>query len=165
MPRFALQIKADLTNVQEIQWDRSHQWCIDWQQAGSSERRDGVYISADEEHELSGSRGTANLAIKFDKHDKHEASARLEQAPESRACKVRGPGYKLRLGPSAVGVALRTVGSCLLRPDPRLCTEAKTRASGCPSLWWSAGAWSRSSGRQAGGSRSCQQARKDLVQA
>ena len=48
-------------------------FCLDVQESAGSERREGVYVTANEKHELSGSKGEANFVIKFDKGSKHEA--------------------------------------------------------------------------------------------
>ncbi|KAF5827838.1 hypothetical protein DUNSADRAFT_18628 [Dunaliella salina] len=44
------------------------------QEAGGTEVRKGVHVSALEQHELPGSKGTANFILKFDKGSKSTAS-------------------------------------------------------------------------------------------
>lgn len=41
--------------------------------------KEGVYISPDEQLELTGSRGTANLALKWTRDSRHEAYANIQQ--------------------------------------------------------------------------------------
>ena len=74
MPTFVLWVKAELENVAEIAAPAGHAWCIDVQQAAGTEEKKGVWVDPAEEAELSGSRGVANLVIKF---DNKEASASL----------------------------------------------------------------------------------------
>jgi hypothetical protein len=71
---FILYLKADLENVGRITCDRlSTRWCLTVKESAGSEERDGVFVTASETHELSGSKGTANLVMKFAKGAKHES--------------------------------------------------------------------------------------------
>jgi hypothetical protein len=75
---FVLYIKADLENVARLTCDRARtRWCLTVKESAGSETRDGVYVSGADAHELSGSKGTANLVMKFAKGSKHEASVNV----------------------------------------------------------------------------------------
>jgi hypothetical protein len=70
---FILYIKADLENIGRITCDRlATRWALTVKEAAGAEQRD-VFVSATETHDLSGSKGTANFVMKFDKGSKHEA--------------------------------------------------------------------------------------------
>ncbi|KIZ05665.1 hypothetical protein MNEG_2291 [Monoraphidium neglectum] len=73
MPTFVLHVKAELENVRTLSLQKSAHYCIDVKESAGSEQRDGVYVTANDTHELSGSKGTANFVMKFDKASKHEA--------------------------------------------------------------------------------------------
>lgn len=73
MPTFLLYVKAELENVSSLAIQKGAHYCIDVQESAGSERRDGVYVTATDSHELAGSKGTANFVMKFDKASKHEA--------------------------------------------------------------------------------------------
>ena len=65
MPVFVGYFKATLENIGTMQPKADNTWKIDVQNSQSTERRDGITINAEEEVELEGSRGVANLEIKF----------------------------------------------------------------------------------------------------
>ena len=62
---FVLYVKAELENIASIKLKEDVRWCMDVKQANSDEIREGVFVSAAEEHELTGSRGTANFVLKW----------------------------------------------------------------------------------------------------
>ncbi|KAI8465861.1 MAG: hypothetical protein J3K34DRAFT_435695 [Monoraphidium minutum] len=73
MPTFLLYVKADLENVAALALKKGAHYCIDVKESAGSEQRDGVYVTANDTHELNGSKGNANFVMKFDKASKHEA--------------------------------------------------------------------------------------------
>jgi hypothetical protein len=66
-------VKADLENVASLAVAPGAHFCLDVQESAGAERRNGVYVTAADTHDLSGSKGTANFVLKFDKASKHEA--------------------------------------------------------------------------------------------
>lgn len=109
-------LQAELTGVSELTWPQNHRWCIDIQESGSSETREGVYVSNEEQHDLQGSRcesvdakprsfqdlvlkispilprelrrGTANFVVRFGGRGSKEAYCQVEQAPSNSMCKA-----------------------------------------------------------------------------
>ena len=65
MPVFVGYFKATLENIGSLEPKADNTWKIDVQNSQSEEKREGVTINAEEEVELEGSRGTANLEIRF----------------------------------------------------------------------------------------------------
>jgi hypothetical protein len=59
---FVLHVKAELENVRTLSLQKSAHYCIDVKESAGSEQRDGVYVTANDTHELSGSKGTANVS-------------------------------------------------------------------------------------------------------
>lgn len=78
MPVFLLQIKAQLQNVDLIARPEDCQWCLTLKNSVGEDVREGVYVSIDEEIELTGSRGTANFAMKWEKDSRKEAYLNLQ---------------------------------------------------------------------------------------
>lgn len=74
MPTFLLYIKADLENIASLSPVKGCSYCLDVKESAGSEQRDGVYVTAAETHDLSGSKGNANFVMKFAKGSKNEAS-------------------------------------------------------------------------------------------
>uniref|UniRef100_A0A7S0WYL8 DUF866 domain-containing protein n=1 Tax=Pyramimonas obovata TaxID=1411642 RepID=A0A7S0WYL8_9CHLO len=62
----ALYIKADLENVTNLHAPAHHQWCLTVKQSDGSEERGPVFINEEEEHELTGSKGTAHFILKWE---------------------------------------------------------------------------------------------------
>lgn len=62
---FLLSVKADLENVSVLKAPPLHHWCLDVKQSDGEETRDGIFVSEEESHELTGSRGTAHFVLKF----------------------------------------------------------------------------------------------------
>lgn len=52
---------------------------LDVRESGGQEERQGVLVNDSEEHELSGSRGTAHFAMKWSKDSKHYSTINLER--------------------------------------------------------------------------------------
>ncbi|CDJ44744.1 hypothetical protein, conserved [Eimeria tenella] len=77
MVRLLLRMKADLENVEAIEFPADYTWNIDVTQAGGTEEKKGVTLSAAEVLEIPGSRGTANLVIRFG-GSKHAATINVE---------------------------------------------------------------------------------------
>eukprot|EP00201_Polytomella_parva_P015907 CAMPEP_0175067258 /NCGR_PEP_ID=MMETSP0052_2-20121109/16990_1 /TAXON_ID=51329 ORGANISM="Polytomella parva, Strain SAG 63-3" /NCGR_SAMPLE_ID=MMETSP0052_2 /ASSEMBLY_ACC=CAM_ASM_000194 /LENGTH=164 /DNA_ID=CAMNT_0016334103 /DNA_START=64 /DNA_END=558 /DNA_ORIENTATION=- len=83
MPVFVLYIKADLENVESIKLPSSPRFCFDVQEAAGTEVLKGVWVSASEEYEVSGSKNhTVNLRMKFDKHSKKECTMNIQSIPK-----------------------------------------------------------------------------------
>lgn len=68
MPTYLLQVKAELEGVESLTPKAGNQWKLDVQN-DSSEVREGITVSSLDEHELEGSRGTANFVMRFNKGD------------------------------------------------------------------------------------------------
>eukprot|EP00879_Flechtneria_rotunda_P010158 GHRR01010619.1.p1 GENE.GHRR01010619.1~~GHRR01010619.1.p1 ORF type:complete len:164 (+),score=32.79 GHRR01010619.1:95-586(+) len=79
MPTFLLYLKADLENVAKLEVPLPYRFCIDVKESAGSETRDRVYVTAAEEHDLAGSKGTANFIMKFAKDSRHECSINVQQ--------------------------------------------------------------------------------------
>ncbi|KAG2483004.1 hypothetical protein HYH03_018085 [Edaphochlamys debaryana] len=77
MPTFLLCIKVELDNVENLSIPATAHWCLDVKEGAGSEEKKGVYVTSLEEHELTGSKGTANLVMKFAKGSKKEASVNV----------------------------------------------------------------------------------------
>ena len=75
MPTFVLFIKAELENVAKLIPSNNVLWKFDVVNA-ASERKEGITVSASEEIELHGSRGTANFVMKW-QGDKHESYIKI----------------------------------------------------------------------------------------
>ncbi|OQS04086.1 hypothetical protein THRCLA_20979 [Thraustotheca clavata] len=65
MVLFVLYVKADLENIEKIEAPPLHRWCLDLKEPTGDERRQGVWVSEEEELEVSGSRGTAHFLMKW----------------------------------------------------------------------------------------------------
>ena len=68
MPTYLLQVKAELEGVESLTPKAGNQWKLDVQN-DSSEVREAITVSSLDEHELEGSRGTANFVMRFNKGD------------------------------------------------------------------------------------------------
>eukprot|EP00617_Octactis_speculum_P017372 CAMPEP_0185771746 /NCGR_PEP_ID=MMETSP1174-20130828/64958_1 /TAXON_ID=35687 /ORGANISM="Dictyocha speculum, Strain CCMP1381" /LENGTH=164 /DNA_ID=CAMNT_0028457699 /DNA_START=10 /DNA_END=504 /DNA_ORIENTATION=+ len=64
MPKFALKIKCQLSNVAQFSWTDNNQWCMTLRNGDESSTCD-AYFTSDEEHDLSGSRGIAHFIKKW----------------------------------------------------------------------------------------------------
>ncbi|KAL8274852.1 hypothetical protein Esti_001204 [Eimeria stiedai] len=65
MVRLLLRMKAELENVESIEFPPDYTFNLDVTQSGGTEERKGVTLSASEAFEIPNSRGTANLILKF----------------------------------------------------------------------------------------------------
>jgi len=65
MPVFVAYVKAELENVALLAPKVQHSWMIDVKHSSSDEERKEVTIDSTDVYELEGSRGVANLVIKF----------------------------------------------------------------------------------------------------
>ncbi|EQC36979.1 hypothetical protein SDRG_05800 [Saprolegnia diclina VS20] len=65
MVLFVLYVKADLENVGSIEAPALHRWCLDIKEPTGDETREGIWVSDEEELEVSGSRGTAHFLMKW----------------------------------------------------------------------------------------------------
>mmetsp|Transcript_10891 Transcript_10891/g.16894 ORF Transcript_10891/g.16894 Transcript_10891/m.16894 type:complete len:162 (-) Transcript_10891:319-804(-) len=64
---FVLYVKAEeMEGIGSLKALPGNQWCIDIQAPDESDRREGVFVSDTEEHELEGSRGTGNFVVRFE---------------------------------------------------------------------------------------------------
>ncbi|CAG9467190.1 unnamed protein product [Pedinophyceae sp. YPF-701] len=79
MPVHVLYLKCDLENVREVRFDPAHRWCLDIKNPLGEDVRKEVWVSAAEEHDLDGSRGTANFVMKWDKASKKQCYACVQQ--------------------------------------------------------------------------------------
>ena len=52
--------------------------CAQVKESAGDEVKEGVYVCSTEQHDLSGSKGTANLVLKFAKGSKKEASVNVQ---------------------------------------------------------------------------------------
>lgn len=64
MPIIALYVKAELENVSSFRPPEGHLWCLDIQNSSGGELREKVMLDPEEDLELKGSKGHANLVIK-----------------------------------------------------------------------------------------------------
>eukprot|EP01026_Neomeris_dumetosa_P031729 TRINITY_DN2515_c0_g1_i10.p3 TRINITY_DN2515_c0_g1~~TRINITY_DN2515_c0_g1_i10.p3 ORF type:complete len:163 (-),score=24.27 TRINITY_DN2515_c0_g1_i10:469-957(-) len=74
MVMFLLYIKADLENISSIKLPEGYAYCLTVKNSAGEDVREGVYVSATEEHEMAGSRGTANFVLKWARDAKTNAS-------------------------------------------------------------------------------------------
>eukprot|EP00877_Chromochloris_zofingiensis_P005867 jgi/Chrzof1/1533/Cz10g11130.t1 len=79
MPVFLLYVKGDLEHVAKITIPQDFRFNIDVQESAGTETRNGVYVTAAEDHELSGSKGTANYVMKWAKDSRKEAYINLTE--------------------------------------------------------------------------------------
>mmetsp|Transcript_683 Transcript_683/g.829 ORF Transcript_683/g.829 Transcript_683/m.829 type:complete len:158 (+) Transcript_683:170-643(+) len=63
MVKYLLKVKAELENIESFRMPQS--WQLTVQQSAGDERKGPIFVSTDEEHEISGSRGTANFVLKW----------------------------------------------------------------------------------------------------
>ena len=78
MPVIALFVKAELENVTNFKAPEGHHWCLKVKNSAGEEERDNVYVSSEEEVELTGSRGTAHFTIKWDGAKKESSMSIVE---------------------------------------------------------------------------------------
>jgi Eukaryotic protein of unknown function (DUF866) len=64
MVLFALSFKADLENLESLTFPEDHRWVFSFEDE-SGQRRDNVGVLAEEEVEIPGSKGVANVLLKF----------------------------------------------------------------------------------------------------
>ena len=64
MPVFALEIKADLENISKLRPLENNLWKLDISNS-EAERKLGITVSAGDEIDIEGSRGTANFIMKW----------------------------------------------------------------------------------------------------
>eukprot|EP00958_Prasinococcus_capsulatus_P027202 scaffold5303_cov392-Prasinococcus_capsulatus_cf.AAC.6 len=62
---FVLSMRADVEGVEEIKKTPGQQWCLDLKASDSDEERKGVFVSDDEQVELSTGRASANFVMKW----------------------------------------------------------------------------------------------------
>lgn len=74
-----LYVKADLEGIDSLQLTPNCSFEFDLKETGGQEERRGVHVDDSEEHELTGSRGTAHFAMKWTKDSKHMATMNLER--------------------------------------------------------------------------------------
>lgn len=75
-----LYIKADFEGpLSSLQLEPGCSFELDLRESGGQEERKGVVICDAEDHELSGSRGTAHFAMKWCKDSKHFSTINLER--------------------------------------------------------------------------------------
>ncbi|KAL8429215.1 hypothetical protein Efla_006204 [Eimeria flavescens] len=82
MVRLLLRMKAELENVESVEFPPDYTYNIDVTQSGGSEEKKGVTLSAAEEFEIPNSRGTANLVMRFG-GGKSVATINVEQTADS----------------------------------------------------------------------------------
>ena len=101
MPVFVAFLKADLENVASLKPKTTGSvWVMDVKNGDSNEERKGVSIDAEEEVDLEGSRGVANLVIKFaDAAEKANCSI---ITPETYASKYKGKKKFLAALPTSI---------------------------------------------------------------
>lgn len=63
-----LKVRAELDNIESLEFPKDHLWCFDVSIPQAGEVRKGVQFSIDDESEVPNSRGTANLILKVDKN-------------------------------------------------------------------------------------------------
>jgi len=87
MPKTALEIKATLENVRSFTLVPPYVFRV--RQTGGTEERDDIEVDPEEVDEVFGSKGTVNFKLKFDKHDKFEATIQVLSQKE-----YSGTGWK-----------------------------------------------------------------------
>ena len=65
MPTYILYDKATLEGIASLQATDKTTWIIDVESSDGSEKREGVYISKNEEIDMEGSRGKTHFVVKF----------------------------------------------------------------------------------------------------
>lgn len=100
MPVFVAMLKCDLENVASLTPRTSNSvWTIDVKHGQSDEMREKVTIDAEDEIEIEGSRGTANLIIKFE--DAAEKAQCSILSDEQFKTKFKNKKKQLELAPRA----------------------------------------------------------------
>eukprot|EP00887_Chlorella_sp_A99_P001614 scaffold8.g1614.t1 len=95
MVLFLLCIKADLEGVASVSLPEAR-YCLTVKNSAGEDVREGVYVSADEVHELSGSRGTANFRLKWVRDAKHEAYLNLQARGLGQFSDTRSAGFLVK---------------------------------------------------------------------
>lgn len=63
-----MKVRAEIENIETLEFPRDHQWCFDIRVPQTGEVRHGVKFSIDDESEVPNSRGMAHLILKVDKN-------------------------------------------------------------------------------------------------
>eukprot|EP01024_Parvocaulis_polyphysoides_P024997 TRINITY_DN22807_c2_g2_i1.p1 TRINITY_DN22807_c2_g2~~TRINITY_DN22807_c2_g2_i1.p1 ORF type:complete len:163 (-),score=28.22 TRINITY_DN22807_c2_g2_i1:75-563(-) len=79
MVMFLLYIKAELENIGSLKLPEGYSYCITVKNSAGEDVREGVYVSAAEEHEMAGSRGTANFVLKWVRDARSNASLNVTE--------------------------------------------------------------------------------------
>mmetsp|Transcript_10356 Transcript_10356/g.25873 ORF Transcript_10356/g.25873 Transcript_10356/m.25873 type:complete len:172 (+) Transcript_10356:3-518(+) len=66
MPYIGLFMKAEMENIEKIEFPEDTDWTLDVGQAGGVDKRERVTVSMKEEVEIPNSKGTANFVVKFE---------------------------------------------------------------------------------------------------
>ena len=90
MVLFILYVKADLENVKELVAPKNHQGCIDVRQSNGEEVREGVFVSEEHEHEVSGSPGTANFLLKWHPSERKQCQLDVKRDVKNITRTVKG---------------------------------------------------------------------------
>ena len=89
MPTYALEIQAQFENVESMVPKSDVVWKFDIEN-DSSETREGITVDPAEELELSGSRGSANFVMKWNKSDTHQAYIKILDVKKALGEKKKG---------------------------------------------------------------------------
>lgn len=72
MPTYALEIKADLEGIARLIPNENNPWQFDIaSESGGAETKEGITVSAVDDLEIEGSRGTANFIMKWRESKQH----------------------------------------------------------------------------------------------
>eukprot|EP00946_MAST-07B_sp_MAST-7B-sp1_P002242 g2242.t1 len=74
MPVFVLYVKMQLENVAWVAPSEGARWCLDLE--SGAERKEGIWVVPDEQHETAGGRSTANFVMTW-KESRSEATLNL----------------------------------------------------------------------------------------
>ncbi|KAL8447069.1 hypothetical protein Emed_004657 [Eimeria media] len=123
MVRLLLRMKAELENVESIEFPPDYTYNLDVTQSGGTEERKGVTLSASEEFEIPNSRGTANLILKFG-GSKQAATINVEQVKGVTRPYTAADSGKFRVGlPTTAAAAAAAAAKCA-EAAPASCTAA-----------------------------------------
>lgn len=90
MPLQTLRLAASFEGIESVAPAEGVRWCVTLRDCASGEEKEGVFICADEEHELEGSRGVANFAMKWKDSGKRANISIVEAGAAGKLCASDG---------------------------------------------------------------------------
>ncbi|CAM9387385.1 unnamed protein product [Choristocarpus tenellus] len=90
MPTFILKVKCELDNVASMKADENNMWFITLQSPDESEIREFVEVTRARNEELAGSRGTANVVIKWKGAKKQATMSIVDIKKVTTAGEIKG---------------------------------------------------------------------------